>query len=94
MVRDDAYKIGCSISKYPDEEGAIVSLVACNYAVGNVEGYPVYDEGVPGSGCESDINPKYPGLCSIKEVYDRPYIKDTEEKDDGEKWKKKLTIKL
>lgn len=79
VVKDDAYKMGCSIAKYADEEGSRKSLIACNYAVGNVDGYPVYDEGVPGSGCESDINPKYPGLCSIKEVYKKPYIKSGRE---------------
>lgn len=55
-----------------------MSLMACNYGVGNLIGYPIYridQEGSIASGCTSGINPEYPGLCSVDEVYEAIYIR-------------------
>lgn len=43
--------------------------MACNYAVSNIRGVPIYEEGEPASECKSGINPYYPGLCSANEIY-------------------------
>lgn len=49
--------------------------MACNYGVGNLIGYPIYQEGPTASGCTSGINPEYTGLCSAEEIYEAIYIR-------------------
>jgi len=44
-------------------------FIACNYAMTNFMGSPVYGPGAPASACQTGINSKYPGLCSINEKY-------------------------
>lgn len=68
MVSDNAYKVGCSISKFT-ENGLRYALMACNYAVSNIRGVPIYEEGETASECASGINIYYPGLCSENEIY-------------------------
>lgn len=73
-MKDDSYKVGCSISKYSDGD-SMTSLMACNYGVGNISGQPIYKDGATASECTSGTNPEYPGLCSADEVYEAVYIR-------------------
>lgn len=76
VVKDDSFKVGCSISKYSEPSyGGKKSLMACNYGVGNLQDHPIYQEGKTASACTSGMNPKYPGLCSENEVYEAVYIR-------------------
>lgn len=74
IVKDDAYKVGCSIAKYTDGGGK-KCLIACNYAVSNIQNWPIYDEGAPTSACQTGKNPEFAGLCSVAEVYDKPWFR-------------------
>lgn len=74
IVNDEAYKVGCSISKFT-ENSVRYALMACNYAVSNIRGVPIYGEGETASGCISGINPYYPGLCSTNEIYISPFFR-------------------
>lgn len=74
VVKDDAYKVGCAIAKFT-MNGDRVALLACNYAVSNIKNWPIYEEGATASACESGTNPDYPGLCSVDEVYNKPYFR-------------------
>lgn len=64
----EAYKVGCSISKYT-EKNRRYSLMACNYAVTNMDSMPIYEDGPTASGCQTGTNPNFPGLCSVNEKY-------------------------
>lgn len=70
IVMDQSYKMGCAITKY-NEGGDRKSLIACNYAVSNVKGMPIYEIGPTASECKTGTNPDYPGLCSPDEKYDQ-----------------------
>lgn len=74
VVKDDSFKVGCSISKYT-KNGEKMSLIACNYGVRNLIGFPVYEEGATASECSSGTNPQYQGLCNIDEKYEAFYIR-------------------
>lgn len=74
VVKDDAYKVGCSIAKFTSG-GNRKALLACNYAVSNIKNWPIYEEGETASACETGTNPDFPGLCSVDEVYDKPYFR-------------------
>lgn len=74
IVKDDAYKVGCSIAKFSND-GDRKTLLACNYAVSNIENWPIYEEGETASACKTGINPDFPALCSVEEVYDKPYFR-------------------
>jgi Cysteine-rich secretory protein family len=67
VVRDKATHIGCAVSRYTKDNLWKSSLVACNYAITNIQGRPVYVSGNPASGCTTGRNPKYPSLCSVNE---------------------------
>lgn len=75
VVKDDSFKVGCSIAKYSEPRGGKKSLMACNYAVANLQDHPIYQEGETASGCTSGINPTYPGLCSENEMFEAVYIR-------------------
>lgn len=76
VVKDNAFKVGCAIAKYYDPSKKDTrNLLACNYAVANIDTYSIYDEGPTASGCTSGTNPTYPGLCSEDEVYEAYYIR-------------------
>ena len=60
MVQDKAIQVGCAISQYTKGEWKS-SLMACNYAVTNLYGTPVYVSGDSASGCKSGTNSKYSG---------------------------------
>lgn len=75
VIKDDSFKVGCSIAKYSEPSGGKKSLMACNYGVGNLQDNPIYQEGETASGCTSGMNPKYTGLCSEKEIYEAIYIR-------------------
>lgn len=73
MVQDKVSRIGCAVSNYVKYNQYYV-LLACNYNFVNVIGAPVYKAGQTASSCATGSNPKYPGLCSIKEnVATTPY---------------------
>ncbi|ETN67785.1 venom allergen [Anopheles darlingi] len=71
MISDRSASFGCGIVLYPQKLGDFVFkqvLYACNYAITNIVGQPVYRRGtVPASGCVTGPNPAYPGLCSDAE---------------------------
>lgn len=75
VVKDDSFKVGCSIAKYSEPSGGKKSLMACNYGVGNLQDHPIYQEGETASGCTSGTNPEYSGLCSENEMYEAIYIR-------------------
>ncbi|XP_035794998.1 antigen 5 like allergen Cul n 1-like [Anopheles albimanus] len=68
MISDRSTSVGCGIVLYPQKLGDFVFkqvLYACNYAITNIVGQPVYRRGtVAASGCVTGPNPAYPGLCS------------------------------
>lgn len=51
------------------------TLIACNYAVANLDTYPIYEDGPMASDCKSGTNSKYPALCSENEMYEAFYIR-------------------
>lgn len=63
------------MTKYTNQNGARKALIACNYAVGNIDGYPIYSDGETASDCQTGTNPDYPGLCSIDEIYEGPFFR-------------------
>lgn len=66
----DASKVGCAVStrtKNEDGKRWLYVYLCCNYDRGNIIGQSVYKAGAPASMCKTGKNPKYPGLCSIKE---------------------------
>lgn len=65
LVKDNAYAIGCSIVKF-DEIDARTAMMACNYAVSNIRGCPIYDAGPTASGCQTGT--KFPELCGVDEI--------------------------
>lgn len=79
IVRDQSYKIGCSISQYVEQKAGrtwYAVYYVCNYAVTNIINYPIYEQGAPASKCKTGNNAKYPGLCSANEKYENsPFIK-------------------
>ncbi|XP_031622599.1 uncharacterized protein LOC116340305 [Contarinia nasturtii] len=75
VVKDNAYKVGCSIAKYTNENGARKALIACNYAVANIDSWPIYEDGPTASDCQTGTNPEYPALCTVDEVYTGPFFK-------------------
>lgn len=75
VVKDNAYRVGCSIAKYTDQNDARKALVACNYAVANIGDWPIYNDGPTASDCQTGTNPKYPALCSEEEIYDGPFFR-------------------
>ena len=66
MAQDNAIQVGCAISQYTNGKWKS-SLMACNYAVTNLLGTPVYVTGAPASGCSTGTNSKFSGLCSASE---------------------------
>lgn len=66
LVTDEAAQVGCAISQYTSD-GFKFNLVACNYAVTNIVGNPVYVSGSSASACKNGTNPKYQALCNVSE---------------------------
>lgn len=69
MVNERNNRIGCAITRYTDSSGVSGTLLACNYAVTNVQNNPIYRAGSPASECINGRNPNYTNLCSETEVY-------------------------
>lgn len=70
IARDVSFKVGCSISQYLKPGDWYTTYYVCDYAVTNVVGGQIYEEGPTASKCKTGTNPKYPGLCSENEKYD------------------------
>ena len=62
VVADRAIQVGCAISTFGSN-----SLLACNYAFGNMDGQSVYETGASASGCTTGTNPGLTSLCSVSE---------------------------
>lgn len=62
IVTDEAGEIGCGISQFTSD-GFKFNLVACNYAITNIVGSPVYVAGAAASACRNGTNPNYTSLC-------------------------------
>lgn len=69
MVHERQKGIGCAASRFTND-GAHITLIACNYAFTNMLQLPVYTSGPPASGCTSGNNPEFSALCSVKENYE------------------------
>lgn len=72
LIRDKAFAVGCAIIRsitIVNGKNMRCHYIACNYAVTNINGWPVYDIGPMGVNCKTGMNPKYPGLCSEHEDY-------------------------
>lgn len=69
MVNERSDRVGCAIARYTDAMGVSGTLLACNYAVTNVQNNPIYRAGPPASECLRGRNPNYTNLCSTEEVY-------------------------
>lgn len=69
MVNERSDRVGCAIARYTDAMGVSGTLLACNYAVTNVQNNPIYRAGPPASECLRGRNPNYTNLCSTDEVY-------------------------
>lgn len=65
MARDKAFAIGCAVISTSNDH---CWYVACNYAVTNWLGSPVYVRGKVRNRCKTKSS-KYPGLCGAKEDY-------------------------
>ncbi|XP_075169036.1 antigen 5 like allergen Cul n 1-like [Haematobia irritans] len=75
IIVDRNIRVGCAILQYtrPDFLHVNVYHVVCNYASVYALGAPLYNVGAPGSGCITGVNPQYPALCSVNEVFDPNY---------------------
>ncbi len=69
MITEASIQVGCSIGYFADNSVWKQVVMCCNYARSNVIGTPVYVGGLKGSKCKSGVNPTFPGLCNITEVY-------------------------
>lgn len=61
MVQGDATAIGCAIVENHNN-----FFITCTYATRNEHGSPVFEIGPLGSRCENGMNPRYLGLCNVK----------------------------
>ncbi|XP_017873448.1 PREDICTED: venom allergen 5-like [Drosophila arizonae] len=68
MAQERNLAVGCAASRFV-KNNQNHFLVACNYAVKNTVGSPVYVTGPAGSGCQTGVNIDYPGLCKFAENY-------------------------
>ncbi|XP_073811673.1 antigen 5 like allergen Cul n 1-like [Musca autumnalis] len=75
FVLDRNTHVGCSLIRYTRPEYPYLHIYnfACNYATVYAYDVPVYATGKPASKCKTGRNPKYPGLCSVKEAYNPNY---------------------
>lgn len=72
MSHELAVKVGCGMIKTTEVRNGITwdkILTACNYAHTNILNYKIYRSGPAASACTTGRNPKYPNLCSAKEVF-------------------------
>ncbi|KAL7729036.1 hypothetical protein ACLKA6_019869 [Drosophila palustris] len=67
MAQQRNYAVGCAAARY-FKDGLNHFLLACNYAVDNTAGSPVYVTGVTGAGCQLGTNINFPGLCKFDET--------------------------
>lgn len=72
VVQDKATHVGCAAAYYKDTNGFYATLLACNYAITNMLGSPVYIKGAKASKCTTGANPTFDALCSIKEIVNLP----------------------
>jgi hypothetical protein len=73
VVNERSTQVGCALVNYKTTYPTWVAknfLIACNYATGNIQGWPVYKTGTKASGCVSGADSLYPGLCKVTEVID------------------------
>ncbi|EDW15922.1 antigen 5 like allergen Cul n 1 [Drosophila mojavensis] len=68
MAQERNLAVGCAASRFV-KNNRNHFLVACNYAVKNTVGSPVYVTGPAGSGCQTGVNIDYHGLCKFAENY-------------------------
>ncbi|XP_064544954.1 antigen 5 like allergen Cul n 1-like [Drosophila montana] len=69
MAQQRNIALGCAAARF-FKNGLNQFLLACNYAVDNVAGQPVYVSGPVGAGCQTGMNVNYPGLCKFAEDFD------------------------
>lgn len=70
LVRDEAFAMGCAMTQFV-QDLKYTTIFTCDYTLSNIDDYPIYESSDEvASGCKTSINEKYPGLCSVKEIYD------------------------
>jgi hypothetical protein len=69
VVSDLANEVGCGLVTYTQNGFKNVEM-ACDYSRTNLPNQSVYKSGAPASECKTGKNPKYPNLCSEKEMPD------------------------
>lgn len=69
MVNERNNRVGCAVARFTDANGLGSTLLACNYAVTNVQNNPIYRAGPPASECIKGRNPNYTNLCAESEEY-------------------------
>ncbi|XP_031622206.1 antigen 5 like allergen Cul n 1-like isoform X2 [Contarinia nasturtii] len=70
LVRDEAYAVGCAIVQFK-KHGWYTTIYACDYSLTNMLKNPIYQgTSNTASQCLTGTNPRFEGLCSIKEIYD------------------------
>ncbi|KFB51244.1 hypothetical protein ZHAS_00019287 [Anopheles sinensis] len=67
FINDRSTKVGCAVMS-DTNEGYTYSNFVCNFSDNIAPGVPLYTAGSLGAGC-TKMNPKYPSLCSIDEVF-------------------------
>ncbi|KAH8359090.1 hypothetical protein KR093_004242, partial [Drosophila rubida] len=67
MAQQRNYAVGCAAARYV-RNSLNHFLLACNYAVDNEAGRPVYVAGITGAGCQLGTNVNYLGLCKFAET--------------------------
>lgn len=77
VVTDRATHVGCGAAYFVDASGWDTILLACNYAITNMIGSPVYAKVTStdpevASKCTTGVNPSYSALCSVNEVFVLP----------------------
>lgn len=62
LVTDESDEVGCAAAQYTSD-GFKFNLIACNYAITNIFGNPVYASGTAASACSNGTNSKFTSLC-------------------------------
>lgn len=74
LVWANATAVGCGATRFTDN-GVHFFDMACNYAIGNIGGKPVYLSSTNGgSGCTTGTDTTYKALCSQNEPLDANYV--------------------
>lgn len=70
MLKENVVAFGCAYYDFK-RDGFHVTLTACNYSAGNMQGEPTYEFAWPFAArkCKTGTHKTYTSLCSENEVY-------------------------